>query len=131
MAAVVHVFAGEYDLAHEVLLRAEFDTLSGVRNLILDMSAVTYLDSTCINQLLRLHNMRAAKGYPPLTIVRSAFIVKRLFSILYMGTFCRLVDTLDEALPRDGNPVAVGYACPGFDLELPVPAYTRDLVVAG
>lgn len=65
MATVVKVFAGEYDLTHQAQLRAEFDALYAENSLVLDMSAVTYLDSTFIGELIRLHNLRTAHGCNP------------------------------------------------------------------
>jgi anti-anti-sigma factor len=122
LATLVKVFAGEYDLVHRAALQAEFDALSAEPHaIVLDMSAVTYLDSSFVTELIRLHKIRAAHGYERLTIVRVAPIVKRIFHLLYMGTFCRMVDTLAEALPNDGKPVVVQHACHGSDPVAPPP----------
>jgi len=116
MATVVTVFVGEYDLVHQASLRAEFKVLQfEAQNLILDMSAVTYVDSTFIKELIRLHNVRTARGNGRLTIVRGAVAVKRVFAMFYVGTFCRIVDTLDEALPQDSTPVVIRSACRGAE----------------
>jgi anti-anti-sigma factor len=141
MATLVTVFAGEYDLVHRVALQADFDSLcTEPRTVILDMSAVTYLDSWFVTELIRLHKMRAQRGCDRLTIVRVEPIVKRIFALLYMGTFCRMVDTLDDALPKDGKPVVVRRAGPGSPTPLyltPVPPsdnsvwVSRVLAVAG
>src|ERR1700685_977171 len=105
MATVVKVFAGEYDLTHQAQLRTEFDAIRDEQNLVLDMSAVTYLDSTFIGELIRLHNRRADRRCNRLTIVRPAPIVKKVLSLLYVFTFARVVATLDEALREDGERV--------------------------
>jgi anti-anti-sigma regulatory factor len=75
MATIVMVFAGEYDLTHQSQVRAEFDALRDENHLILDMSAVTFLDSTFVSELIRLHRERADRGCDRLTIVRAAPIV--------------------------------------------------------
>jgi anti-anti-sigma factor len=124
MATIVMVFAGEYDLTHQAQLRAEFDALQAENHLILDMSAVTYLDSTFASELVRLHQKRAERGCDRLTIVRAAPIVKKVFELLYIFTFARVVATLDEALPNDSNPVIVQRACSGDN-----PAPRRDIHV--
>jgi len=143
MATLVTVFAGEYDIFHRAELRADFDALCAEPNtIVLDMSAVTYIDSSFATELIRLHKIRAERGYSRLTIVRVAPLVKRIFAIFYMGTFCRLVDTVEEALPRDGKSVVVRQACQG-GIPLPQPSLagaseavnsawvSRVLVVAG
>ncbi len=113
MATIVKVFAGEYDLTHKARLRAEFDALHAENRLVLDMSAVTYLDSTFISELIRLHEKRAERVCDRLTIVRAGPIVKKIFALLYIFTFARVVATLDEALPKDGTPVILDRACTG------------------
>lgn len=115
MATVVKVFAGEYDLTHQAQLRAEFDALYAENSLVLDMSAVTYLDSTFIGELIRLHNLRTAHGCNRLTIVHPAPIVKRVLSLLYIFTFCRVVANLDEALAQADTSVVVRRACSGYN----------------
>jgi anti-anti-sigma regulatory factor len=128
MRTVVRVFSGEYDLTHKWALRAEFDAVCLEPNLILDMRGVTYLDSTCVTELLRLNKCRGEKDLGQVTIVRSAFIVKRIFGILYFRTLFRLVDTLKEVLPNDCSAVVVQYACRGDRSALqaqPEPALTE------
>ncbi len=68
-----------------------------MQSLVLDMSAVTYLDSTFVGELIRLHYLRAERGCDRLTIVRPAPIVKKVLSLPYVFTFARVVATLDEA----------------------------------
>lgn len=115
MATVVKVFAGEYDLTHQPQLRAEFDALRAENSLVLDMSAVTYLDSIFIGELIRLHNLRTAQGCDRLTIVHPSPIVKRVLSLLYIFTFCRVVASRDEALAQAGTSVVVRRACSGYN----------------
>jgi anti-anti-sigma factor len=121
MATVVKVFAGEYDLRHQAQLQTEFDTMRDEQNLILDLSAVTYLDSTFIGELIHLHNLRAERRCNRLIIVRPAPIVKKVLSLLYVFTFARVVATLDEALQADGERVIVNRACTG-DMQAPRPS---------
>lgn len=143
MATVVKVLAGEYDLSHQVRLQAEFDRVRTVQTLILDLSAVTYLDTTFVTELIRLHRMRAELGCDVLTIVRATPIVQKIFALLHISTFCRVVATLDEALPKDGARVVVLRACSGDNPPLrhpirasktnsPTPAWiSRVLIAAG
>lgn len=141
MATVVKVFAGEYDLMHRAQLRVEFDALHEQDHLILDLSAVTYLDSTFVKELIRLQKVRAQCGYERLTIVRAAPIVKKVFARLYIFTFARVVASLEEALPKDGTRVIVQRACSGDNpsprwpiavsrTKAPTPAWISSVLAA-
>lgn len=110
METVVMVFAGEYDLVSKEQLRATLATLSGVPRVVLDLSDVTYLDSTVITELIRMRQVRAASGLERETLVFQRPSIQKVFDILSMGTVFRLVGTLDEAVEKDGAPVTVQYA---------------------
>lgn len=125
MRTVVRVFSGEYDVTYKWKLRAEFNAVCSEPSLILDMRGVSYVDSTFASELLRLHKCRLEKGLGGVSIVRNSFIVKRLFAILYFKTLFRLVDTLEEVLPRNGSPVVIQCACRGDDSSFtPLPMHT-------
>jgi anti-anti-sigma factor len=130
MRTVVRVFSGEYDVAYEVKLRAEFDAVCTEPNLILDMRGVSYVDSTFANELLRLHKCRLEHGLGEVSIVRNSLIVKRLFAILYFKTLFRLADTLEEVLPRNGSPIVIQCACRGNESPLPLPAWDSLALMA-
>jgi anti-anti-sigma regulatory factor len=66
---VVMVFGGEYDLACKEHLRSDLARIADSPDVVLEFTDVTYIDSTVIIELLRLHRSRATKGYSPLTIV--------------------------------------------------------------
>ena len=110
METVVMVFAGEYDLTSKEQLRTTLARLSTMPRFVLNFSDVTYLDSTVITELIRMRNFRAASGFERETIVFQHPQLKRVFDILDMGKVFRLVETLDEALERNGAPVTVQYA---------------------
>jgi anti-anti-sigma factor len=110
METVVMVFAGEYDLVSKRQLRAILATLCGVPRVVLDLSGVTYLDSTVITELIRIHQLRAASGLERETLVFQRPSLQKIFDILDIGKVFRLVGTLDEAVEKDGAPVKVQYA---------------------
>jgi anti-anti-sigma factor len=106
----VMVLSGEYDLASREQVRAAFDSISAVPRVALDFSDVTYIDSTIIHALARLYNARVASQLDaPTLVVRSAAFIK-LFTMLRLTTIFRVVDTLDEAVARDGKDITVQYA---------------------
>jgi anti-anti-sigma factor len=118
MGAVVMVFTGEYDLSHKARLRAELEALRDEAHLVLDFSDVTYIDSTCISELMRMQDHRAKRQLNRVAIVQTAPSVRRLFDILDMASMFNVVASLDETLPRDGQSCIVQYASPGDDTVL-------------
>jgi anti-anti-sigma factor len=114
VGTLIKVFVGEYDLTHKARLQEEFSPEhTEARNLILDMSAVTYLDSTFVRELLRLEATRAARGFERMTIVQVTPAVKRVFAVLGLRTLLRIVDSPEEALPNNGKRIVVQQACRG------------------
>jgi len=73
------VFSGEYDVSCRKRWRDELERLSCEPNVIIDFSDVTYLDATCMTELLRLHERRHAKGFGRETVVLHRPVVRRLF----------------------------------------------------
>jgi anti-anti-sigma factor len=120
MRTVVRVFSGEYDVTHRAKLREEFDAVCSEPSLILDMRGVSYVDSSFANELLRLHKCRLEKSIGEVSIVRNTFIVRKLFAILYFKTLFRLVDTLEEVLPRNGSPVIISALVAATNLRFPL-----------
>lgn len=112
MNAVVIVFAGEYDLACKEQLRAELDRLVAVPNLVLDLSEVTYLDSTVVTELIRLHKLRTENHSGRETVVAHAGNIQKLLRIVGLDKAFRLVGALDEALDTDAQ-AEVRYAFSG------------------
>ncbi len=98
MGARVVVFAGEYDMSYRALLREELGRLERAPALVLDFSDVTYLDSTCLYLLLKLHSTRAADGLDREAIVVSHPHLKKIFQIVGISQLLNVVDTLELAV---------------------------------
>jgi len=111
--SAVFVLRGEYDVSHRWRLRAELEALADAPDLVLDMSAVTYMDSICIVELLRVWSLRKRKGLPAFSLVRGAPSLARSFALAGLESAFRIVDALDEVLAKDGRAVDVRYATPG------------------
>lgn len=107
---VVMVFTGEYDLTCREQLRGTLDSLFEASSVVLDLSAATYIDSTVINELVRLHNARSARGLDRVACVVQNGNLLRLFDILRLGDIFHVVETLDEAVYKNGEDVSVQYA---------------------
>jgi anti-anti-sigma factor len=104
------VFRGEYDLASKARLRQELRGLASAPRVALDFTDVTYIDSTMIEEMVTLRNARAAAGLEPETIVLKDPNLLRIFEMLDLSTFFRFVTSVDDAMGRDGAPMAVKYA---------------------
>ena len=113
MDVVVAVFTGEYDLSHRAILRVELSALCEQPNLVLDMTAVTYIDSTCISELMELQDRRLKAGLPSPGIVLLAPSVRKLFRILSLGSIFTIATALDEVLPKNSTSVTVWHLSPG------------------
>ncbi len=107
---VVMVFSGEYDLASKEPLRAAFDAVSKAPRVVLDFTGVTYVDSTVIHELVRIHNARAVDGLERETLVVRNENLLRIFDIVNLSAVFRVVESLDDAVAKDGAHISVHYA---------------------
>lgn len=116
MAATVVVFAGEYDLACKDQLRSFLEAYAEP-NLVLDLSEVSYVDSSFLNELVRLHHSRREKNFDTEVIVLGQPMVQRIFEICDLGSLFHIVGTLDEALVNNGKAMTVEFAFREDDIE--------------
>jgi anti-sigma B factor antagonist len=95
----VLTLSGAVDLTSAGAIREPFQALlgQGVKRVVLDLSAVKYLDSTGLGLLVQLQRrMRDASG--DLCIVVTSQRLRRIFNLTALDrTFC-LTATLEEAL---------------------------------
>jgi anti-anti-sigma factor len=94
------VFSGEYDVSCRKQWREELERLSCEPNVIIDFTNVSYLDATCMTELLRLHERRHASGFGRETVVLQRPLVRRLFELLQMQDVLRVVETIEEAVDK-------------------------------
>ena len=77
--------------------------MSGVAeipDLILDFREVTFIDSTCVTELLRMHTIRVTNSLPRETIVLGKTPIRRLFEVLDLYRVFNVVEDAGE-LPHD------------------------------
>lgn len=108
--SVVMIFANEYDIASRAELRLDLERLVDVRTVVLDFTDVTYIDSTVIGELIRLHNLRASRNLPPETIVANNPNLLKLFTIVQLHEAFRIVASLDAAVENGSEPMDLLYA---------------------
>jgi anti-anti-sigma factor len=67
-------------------------------NVILDLSPVTYIDSSCLGELAKMRTERAKRNFPPARLVVVSPHVRRVFKIVQFDRIWPLYDSLDAAL---------------------------------
>ena len=102
----VLVFSGEYDLVLRDQVRAAIDSVSDARRVVLDFSDATYIDSMIIQELIRVHNTRAAENLEPEWIVVRNSALLRVFEILHLASVFRVVESLDDAVSKNGEAIS-------------------------
>jgi anti-anti-sigma regulatory factor len=113
METVVVIFAGEYDIACKREMRAELEKLVSVQNVVLDFSRVTFIDSTVIAELIRMHRLRAENLFERETMVVSTWSLRKMFDLLQLNKVFRRVETLDEGVGENADEADVRYAFAG------------------
>lgn len=100
----VLVFNGEYDLSCKAALRGDLERLANAPRAVLDFDRVTFLDSTAIAELIRLHKLRAENRFERETIVTRNESVLKLFRLLELTKVFEIVPSLGEALRGHEDP---------------------------
>jgi anti-anti-sigma regulatory factor len=74
------------------------------------MSAVTFMDATCLGKLANMQRERLGKtGFKPATVVVAYPAVRRLFKLVGFDKAWPIFGTLDEALADDSPPGDLAY----------------------
>jgi anti-anti-sigma regulatory factor len=95
------VFAGEYDVMSKASLRVLLDRITEVPDLVLDFREVTFIDSTCVTELLRMHTLRITNSLPRETIVLGPTPIRRLFEVLDLYRVFNVVENDDGMAPSE------------------------------
>jgi anti-anti-sigma factor len=96
-AAVVLALHGDLDLFAEASLRARLQTLDGARCAIVDLSAVSYLDSVALNAFVRVVKAFAARRARVVWVAPPASIARRLFTLAMLERYVEIADDLASA----------------------------------
>jgi anti-anti-sigma factor len=74
-------------------------------NVIIDMTAVRFLDSSCLHKLVHMYGERVTRrGFSPARLVVTSPNVRKLFAILNLDQVWRIFGTVDEALQSPDDP---------------------------
>jgi anti-anti-sigma factor len=95
---------GELDVATTPRFRSEVrkGLEDGVRAIVLDMEAVSFMDSSMLKELLRSH-AEIAPGGGVLVLVAPQAAVRRLLDLTRTSELLEIVATREEALARAGE----------------------------
>lgn len=108
--AVVMVFSGEYDLSSQQQLRRAFDSLASTGRAVLDFTAVTYIDSTVLSELVRLNALRLECGLEAVTLATVNTNILRVLSLVQLTDVLRIVDSPENAVSQNGSAATVTHA---------------------
>lgn len=97
MDPVVIELVGEYDVARKEAMRAELAAGETASFVVLDMTAVNYLDSTALSELLRLRRLTTVHN-GVLRVVLKDSAIRRLFAITGIDKTIGVYDELAAAL---------------------------------
>lgn len=92
----------EYDLTTCDDLSRELEPTYTVPNVVVDMSAVTYFDSTSLGRLVRMRAQRSQRGFPPARLVVPSERIRHLFEIVKFDALWPVYTSLNAALKGDG-----------------------------
>lgn len=101
--AHVAVFAGEYDFSIKSKVHEELCRFYWAPDIVLDMSEVTFIDSTVLSELVSIVKARQEKGFSRIAVVsQKNSIVRRLLDVTGIVA---LVDVVESYANEDGDSV--------------------------
>jgi anti-anti-sigma factor len=94
--------SGEFGIERQQELRETLRPLYTYPYLVLDLTQIEYVDSTCLCEFMRMRQARADAGERPACVVVDERRFGRLFRFLGLDEIFPVVHSLEEAL--DGTP---------------------------
>ena len=93
----VIVLNGEYDIYTRETFAALINPAINWPHVVLDFSAVSYLDSTCLGEMIQLRKRRAELGFPPKHLAGMNHLLRRVFEITTLDRIWPMFPTKQEA----------------------------------
>jgi anti-anti-sigma factor len=109
------VFSGEYDFGCKAEFAHELEAVATEDHVVLDFREVTYLDSSCLTELVRLQSNRRSMQLEPFTIIANAdSCVTRIFEITELTSLFHIAEDLSaEAAQAAHNNVRRAFSVLG------------------
>jgi anti-anti-sigma regulatory factor len=99
---VIRLKDAEWDLSARKKLQFLLAAASDRPRVFIDMSAVTFMDATCLGKLASMQGERFRNGgLRPATLIIAYSNVRRLFTLVGFDKVWPIFGTLDEALSGD------------------------------
>lgn len=97
---------GELDIAERDRLEWNLKPAQFAEALVIDLSQVGYIDSSCLAVLVRLRKLRMEKGFPPAVLVISSKQILKIFQLTQLDALWDIYGTLEEAMAGFSPPQA-------------------------
>jgi len=94
---------GEFDIDRQHELRDTLEPYYSQPYLIVDLTQVDYVDSSCLCEFMRMRAARAERGFRPACFVVDERRFGRLFRFLGLDEVFPVVHSLEEAFERVPN----------------------------
>ena len=91
---------GHFDIERQRELRETLEPLYDNPYVILDLTGIEYVDSTCLCEFMRMRAARVEAGVRPVCFVVDERRFGRLFHFLGLDEVFQVVHSLDEAFER-------------------------------
>ena len=110
MEPVVLSLRGEYDCSRQSELRKALEPAHEAEFVVLDLTSLEFLDSTCMCEFIRLRQARVNAGLHPACFVHDGDRLGRLFHFLELDEIFTVVHSLEEALGATPPAAPLAYA---------------------
>jgi anti-anti-sigma factor len=88
----------EYDIASSDEFFEVLEPTFNHPSVVVDMSRIQYLDSSCLSKLMSMRKRRGEAGFPPARMVITSRTVKRIFELTGFDKVWPMFDSLEAAL---------------------------------
>jgi anti-anti-sigma factor len=95
---VVKVEYPELDIAYCDAFAKDLARADGVPNVIVDLSAVTYMDSTCLSKLIFMRKTRSSLGLPQEALVICSPSLRRVLKVVGLDEMWPIFESVDDAV---------------------------------
>ncbi|HKU81138.1 MAG TPA: STAS domain-containing protein [Candidatus Tumulicola sp.] len=99
---VVRLEDREWDIASADVLAKLLESTYEQPEVVVDLSAVHYIDSTCLGKLARMRGERIRRGLHPGRLVIATPQVRRIFHIVQYDLIFEVFDSVEAAI-AEGN----------------------------
>lgn len=97
MDPVIVSLSGEFDIERQPELRVDLEAFYHHPYVVLDLTGIDYIDSTCLCEFMRLRQARAEARLRPAFVVVDDHRFGRLFRFLGLDEVFPVVHSLEEA----------------------------------